>query len=87
MRVSPNRRVVVVDENTSRQMHYLGEIRRVDGTVRFVLATRANGFFSELDPDLAAALHTLDQAPMGGGRTDASLGAEIMALLGYGGDN
>ena len=56
VRISPNRRVVVVDEESSRQMHHLGELRRVDGRMTFVLATRANGFFSELDADVADRL-------------------------------
>lgn len=83
VRVSPNHRVVVVDDVTSRQMHYLGEIRRIDGQWRFVLATKANGFFSPVEPEMAALLAALDGATMGGGRDDASLAAEIAKLLGY----
>ncbi len=83
VRISPNRRVVVVDETTSRQMHHLGELRRIDGRLTFVLATRANGFFSELDADLALRLAPLDGAALGAGRTEAGLSAEIGTLLGY----
>src|SRR4051812_42963893 len=35
VRISHNDRVVVVDHETGRQLHYLGEIRRVDGRRRF----------------------------------------------------
>ena len=83
VRISLNKRVVVIDYETSRQLHYLGEIRRIDGAFRFVVATKKNGFFSSLEPDLAATLAPLDGAPMGGPRTDAALAAELGALLGY----
>jgi len=83
VRISPNRRVVVVDETTSRQMHHLGEIRRVEGRPTFVLATRANGFFSAVDADIAGRLAPLDGAPLQGERSEAALTGEIAALLGY----
>jgi hypothetical protein len=83
VRISPNRRVVVVDEESSRQMHHLGELRRVDGRMTFVLATRANGFFSELDADVAGRLAALDGAQLGPKRTEADLAREIGELLGY----
>ncbi len=64
-------------------MHYLGELRRIDGRLTFVLATRANGFFSALDSELAERLAPLDGALIGDGRTDDTLAVEIGALLGY----
>ncbi len=83
VRISPNRRVVVVDETTSRQMHHLGELRRIDGRWTFVLATRANGFFSPLDAGIAERLAALDGAVLGADRTEAGLAAEIGTLLGH----
>lgn len=83
VRISPNRRVVIVDETTSRQMHHLGELRRVDGAMTFVLATRANGFFSELDAGIAGRLAPLDGARLGADRSEDGLAAEIGTLLGY----
>ncbi len=83
IRVSPNRRVVVVDGETSRQMHHLGNIQRVDSTFRFMLATKANGFFAPVDDEIAEQLASLDGAAMGGERDDKALAAEITALLGY----
>jgi hypothetical protein len=83
VRISPNRRVVVVDEATSRQMHHLGELRRIDGQTTFVLATRANGFFSALDAELAERLAALDRTTLGADRSEKDLSAEITALLGY----
>lgn len=82
VRISPNRRVVLVDFETGRQMQHLGEIRRVEGVWRFVLATAANGFFLALASPLADDLAALDGAPMGDGRTDDILRAEIEAALG-----
>jgi hypothetical protein len=83
VRVSPNGRVVVVDENTNRQMHFLGQLKRANGVTRFTLATAANGFLSPLDPELVERLAGLDGAQMGGARDDAALAAEIRTLLGY----
>ncbi len=48
VRISPNNRVVVVDEETSRQVLFLGELRRGPEGERFRLATRENGFFDPL---------------------------------------
>lgn len=60
VRVAVNGRVSLVDTNTGRQLHHLGDIRRVAGTDRFRLATRENGFFSPVDADIATALADLD---------------------------
>lgn len=82
VRISPNRRVVIVDAATSRQMHHLGEIRRAEGAVRFVLATKENGFFSPLDPDIAERLAVLDGAAIADDQSEEALAAEIGDLLG-----
>ena len=80
--ISLNRRVVVVDDATSRQMHHLGELRRQDGVLRFVLATKENGFFTPVTEEIAAALAPLDGAEIGGDRTAESLRSEIAKALG-----
>lgn len=66
VRVAVNGRVSMVDANTGRQMHHLGDIRRRDGADGFRLATRENGFFSPVDPELASALADLDGAAVAG---------------------
>ncbi|MEO0819280.1 MAG: hypothetical protein AAF074_02540 [Pseudomonadota bacterium] len=81
IRISPNRRVVMVDMETNRQMHHLGEIRRVGGQPCFVLATKENGFFSPLDAALAERLAPLDGAALGRERSEAALAEEIGGLL------
>ncbi|MEL6196292.1 MAG: hypothetical protein AAFT19_00460 [Pseudomonadota bacterium] len=82
VRISPNRRVVVVDLETNRQMHFLGELRVVDGQRCFVLATAANGFFSPVDGEIAAALAGLDGAVLGPALGEEGLAAKIGAQLG-----
>lgn len=59
-RVAVNGRVSLVDENTAKQLHHLGDVRRRDGRESFRLATKENGFFSPVDPDIAEALADLD---------------------------
>ncbi|MEO1512507.1 MAG: hypothetical protein AAFU70_10560, partial [Planctomycetota bacterium] len=82
VRISPNRRVVVVDLETNRQMHFLGERRVSDGQRRFVLATADNGFFSPVEAEVAAALADLDGAVIGPARDEAKLAREIGVQLG-----
>lgn len=82
VRISPNRRVVVVDFETNKQMHFLGELRVVDGQRRFVLATKENGFFSPVDAEVAAALASLDGAVIDRSRNETVLAGEIGACLG-----
>ena len=67
LRISMNGRVVLADAGTGVQLHFLGQIKRVDGARTFVIATAANGFISPLDPavcdkiaDLAG--RTVDQS-------------------------
>jgi hypothetical protein len=60
VRISPNNRVVVVDEETSRQVLFLGEFRQSAAGRYFRLATRENGFFDPLDDDLRGLLSNLD---------------------------
>lgn len=52
LRISPNGRVVIADTNSGVQLHFLGQLKRIDGAVRFVLATAANGFISPLAEDI-----------------------------------
>jgi hypothetical protein len=52
LRISQNGRVVVADTNSGVQLHFLGQLKRVDGQVRFHLATATNGFISPLTDDM-----------------------------------
>ena len=83
VRISPNNRVVVVDEETGRQMHFVGELRRVEGRRRFALATRENRFFSPVEGGIAAALTDLDGREVAGTMAERALADEIAARLGF----
>lgn len=78
IRISPNDRVVVVDGDSGRQLHFLGDIRTGTAGRCFVLASQANGAFAPLDPALAERLADLDGEPV---RTDDDE-ARLSALIG-----
>lgn len=59
LRISMNGRVVLADKNTGIQLHFLGQLKRQNGIVRFQIATSANGYISELDPELVALIGDL----------------------------
>lgn len=82
VRISPNDRVILADADSGRQLHHLGELRRVDGERRFVLATRENGFFAPLDAQVGTVLADLDGARLGQGYDEERLTAAIRERLG-----
>ena len=82
VRISPNRRVVIVDGATNRQMHHIGEIRVRNGVQTFLLATKENGFFSPLDPEIAHHLASLDGTIVGDDQTEEALSSRISEFLG-----
>ncbi len=82
VRVSLNGRVVVVDGETSKQLHFLGELRDGPEGRKFLLATRENRFFSPLEEDLSASLADFDHRVVGGGYSEEDLAAEIADRLG-----
>lgn len=81
VRISANDRVVLADGESGRQLHHLGEIRRVGGVRTFVLATAANGFFAPLDAEIAAGLAGLDGLGLTGEIGEERLAAEIATRL------
>jgi hypothetical protein len=78
-----NGRVIVVDFNSGRQLHHIGEIRGQGPTRRFILATRANRFFAPLEDDLADVLQDLDGAPTSDDAAEEELVQRIDARLGF----
>ncbi len=80
-RIAVNGRVSMVDANTGRQMAHLGDIRRRDGCETFRLATRDNGFFSPVEPEIAALLADLDGLPLDGAAAEQALIAAIESRL------
>lgn len=83
VRISLNNRVVVVDEETSRQMLFLGELRRHPQGRVFCLATRANGFFDPVADDVREALAELDGRVLRTGEVDAPFKQDIAERLGF----
>lgn len=83
VRISQNDRVVLVDGETSKQMHFLGEVR-YSGPVerRFVLATEENKFHFPLDEDLCRKLAEIDLKSITDTYSEEDLAAEIGERLG-----
>ena len=82
IRISPNDRVVLVDQETGKQLQFLGAIRRGPAGQRFVLATKENGFFSPLEDALSAKLAEIDQRLIGADCSEEDLATEIGVRLG-----
>lgn len=82
IRVSPNGRVVMMDQNSGRQLHHLGDLRRIEGTMRFYLATTANGYIAPLDAGIAQNLGALDKQALNASYSEEDLAAAIEAALG-----
>lgn len=82
VRISVNGRVVVADQDTSRQLHFLGEIRGPRRDQHFVLATKENGFYALIEDALKDRLADLDGRRMSRDFSDDDLVAEITDRLG-----
>ena len=82
VRISLNGRVALVDGGTSKQLHFLGEIRGGANGDVFFLATEQNQFFAPLDADLAQNLAELDQTPINEEFSEDDLSAHISERLG-----
>ncbi len=83
VRATLNGRVIVVDDNSGRQLHHLGEIRRRDGVIRFLLATAQNHFSAPASVEIVAALEDLDAAELAPDGGEEALVAEIAERLGF----
>jgi len=82
IRVTMNGRVISKDQNTGRQLHHIGDIRKRGEEQVFVLATKQNGFFSPVDDSIAKALVDLDGSRLAATYTEEQLAADIGAKLG-----
>lgn len=81
LRISMNGRVVLADVSTGVQLHFLGQIKRVNGEQRFVLATAENGFITPLESDLSEKLVDLANRPVNRGFPEDALAEEIKMRL------
>lgn len=84
VRISVNGRVVVADQETSKQLHFLGEIRGHRRSQRFVLATKENGFFALIEEDLGVKLADLDGSAITSEFSEDDLIGTITERLGIG---
>ncbi len=80
LRISINGRVILMDSNSGKQLHFLGQIRQQ----KFVLATKENGFISKLDDELYEQIFDLDQIPISFEFTEEDLSRELNKRLGLG---
>lgn len=81
LRITLNGRVALLDLNTGLQMHVLGQITRKAGRSVFLLATKENGFFSRLEPDLHAQLAELEGTTIDTDFTEEALSQKLKNLL------
>ena len=83
VRISVNNRVVAFDPESGRQIHFLGEIRRLDGQRYFALALTENGFMSNVAPEVVEAIGELDGQIIDSNCPESLLAEEISERLGY----
>ena len=81
LRISTNGRVVLADTSSGIQMHFLGELRRVNGEVRFTIATKENGYFTPLDDEMAEKLADLANLPVNRSYSEDDLAQAIKTRL------
>jgi hypothetical protein len=81
LRISTNGRVVLADTSSGIQLHFLGQLKRVNGEVRFIIATAENGFFTPLDADLAAKLADLADLAVNRSYSEDDLAQDIKTRL------
>jgi hypothetical protein len=82
VRISINRRVVVVDLVSGRQLHLLGQIRGAGQEGCFVLATQENGFLGSLEAGLRELLADMDRTKLPDESAEECLKQEISSRLG-----
>ncbi len=81
LRISTNGRVVLADTSSGIQMHFLGELKRVNGEVRFTIATKENGYFTPLDDEMAEKLADLANLPVNRSYSEDDLAQDIKRRL------
>ena len=82
LRISVNGRVVLADTSSGVQLHFLGQIKRVNGEMRFVLATAENGFIAPLEPTLADKIAVLAGRTIHRSYSEDDLAEDIKTRLG-----
>lgn len=83
IRISINGKVTIVDENSRKQLHHIGDIRRYVLNEKFILATKENNFFKPLADDIADELLQFDQIELTDDYTEDQLKEDISKKLGF----
>jgi hypothetical protein len=81
LRISINGRVVLADTSSGIQLHFLGQLKRVNGELRFIIATKENGFFTPLDDDLIEKIADLANLPVNRSYSEDDLAQDIKTRL------
>jgi hypothetical protein len=81
LRVSVNGRVVVADGNSGRQLNFLGQLKRIGGAMRFVIATKENGFFSPVDDETYDLIRDLADRTINRAFSEKDLEKELQTRL------
>lgn len=82
LRISSNGRVVVADAHSGVQIHFLGELKRIDGAVRFRLASAENGFISPLALDMLTKIEDLASRVINRDYPEDELARDLKSRLG-----
>jgi hypothetical protein len=83
LRISANGRVVVADAHSGVQLHFLGQLKRIDGALRFAIASAENGFISPLQPELQVLINDLEGQVINRDYPEEKLAEEIKTRLGF----
>ena len=81
LRISTNGRVVLADKTSGIQLHFLGELKRQNGEVRFVIATKENGFFTPLDPEMSDKIADLANLTVNRSYSEDDLAEDLKTRL------
>ena len=81
LRISVNGRVVLADTRSGLQLHFLGQIKRVNGMATFVIATAENGFIAPLEPALCDKIADLAMRAINRSYSEDDLADDIRTRL------
>jgi hypothetical protein len=81
LRISTNGRVVLADTSSGVQLHFLGQLKRINGVMQFVIATSANGFLSPLDPAMHDKIADLANCTVNRDYSEDDLARDIKTRL------
>jgi hypothetical protein len=82
LRISSNGRVVVADAQSGVQVHFLGQLKRIDGAVRFLIASAENAFISPLAQDLQIKIADLAGRVINRDYPEEELARDLKSRLG-----